>query len=244
MFDDIAEFYALFSDTEARTQREMPFLAKCLADAPGKRVADVACGTGFHAALLHGLGADIRAFDLSEGMVAYARGQHPDIAQSIAQGDMCAVRGGPYDMVVCLGNSLSLLPDTGAVSTFFASTHDALVSGGTLVVQVLNYALPANGNARHRVERTGCDGCEIVAVKNLVPLSDQYTLLNLCFSVRDAEGIRKSITDAAVIQHFSAEFLEKCAWTAGYAAAQFHGGYDGHEYGATSSSDLIGVFHA
>lgn len=241
MFDDVAEFYALLSDTEVRARRETPFLAKCLEEAPGKRVADVACGTGFHASLFSGMGAEVRAFDLSERMVIYARGKYPDLAHAFHQCDMCNIHGGPYDMIVCLGNSLSLLPDRAAVSKFFASARENLANGGLLVVHVLNYALPANALPRHRVERAERSGREIVAVKDLVPVSMEYTLLNLCFGVRDVSGAWRTLTDTAMIRHVNEPEIRGEGSAAGLQLVRVCGGYDGQDYRVAESPDLIVV---
>ena len=126
-FQSAAAFYDVLFDAEARTKREAPFLRAVLEKAPGGRVVDIACGTGFHARLLAELGATVDAFDLSEAMIERARRVRPHECVRYAAGDMRHVAGGPWDLAVCLGSSLSLLPGHGAVADTFASVHDALV---------------------------------------------------------------------------------------------------------------------
>ena len=64
-FDYVAAYYEVLSDNAARPQREGQFLAECLEQAPGRRVLDIACGTGIHAEFLAGRGADVTAADAS-----------------------------------------------------------------------------------------------------------------------------------------------------------------------------------
>ena len=112
-FHTIAEYYEVLSDSEARLRREGPFLAECLERAPGRRVLDVACGTGLHAEFFANLGAEVAALDLSAEMIAHARERRPHPAIHYAAGDMREPPTGPWDLAVCLGNSLSLLEAAG-----------------------------------------------------------------------------------------------------------------------------------
>jgi SAM-dependent methyltransferase len=52
-------------------------------------VADVGCGTGRLTAFLHGLGLDVFGVDLSPGMLAVARQEHPDLRFTV--GSMLAL---------------------------------------------------------------------------------------------------------------------------------------------------------
>ncbi|MFD6423000.1 class I SAM-dependent methyltransferase [Streptomyces sp. NPDC060198] len=55
----------------------------------GKPLADVGCGTGRVTGHLHGLGADVFGIDLSPGMLAVARAEHPGLR--FEEGSMLAL---------------------------------------------------------------------------------------------------------------------------------------------------------
>lgn len=237
-FTTVAEFYEVLSDSSARLEREGPFLKQCLEQAPGKRVVDIACGTGLHAAFLADLGADVTALDASADMIAHAqaRRSHPNVAYGVC--DMRNVQGGPWDLALCLGNSITLLDSLEDVRATLAAVHAALSPGGLFVVQVINYAADAAQKPRHRVEIKMIGEREIVAVKNLVPHAD-HTLLSLAFFCKQ-DGHYTSVAETSVQINLRREQLEPAATEVGLVKAVY-GAFDQSEYVAPASPDLIVV---
>jgi SAM-dependent methyltransferase len=74
------------------------------------KILDVACGHGRHAALLSQQGHDVAATDISETLIAYRRDTQGEAIRfekrSFAELDY----GPTFDLVIVLGNSLSLIP--------------------------------------------------------------------------------------------------------------------------------------
>ena len=236
-FDCIAAYYEVLSDSESRLRREGPFLKERLDQAPGMRVVDLACGTGLHARFFADLGAQVSAIDLSPEMIRFAREHRGHPAIRYAVGDMRALRGGPWDLAVCLGNSLSLLGFRKAVDTALEAVSSSLAPGGLFVVQVLNYAAAAAQRPRHRVERKTRGDAEIIAVKNLVPHGDR-TLLSVTFhTIRNGE--HESVTDTAVLLHLDQEAILESAALAALEVYSVYGGFDGSAYQPGLSSDLV-----
>lgn len=238
-FDAVAEYYALLSDTQSRRERERPFLAYCLEQAPGRRVLDMACGTGFHAAILAELGAEVAARDLSPQMVAYAAAHHTHARIDYGVGDMRAPSKGPYDAIFCLGNSLSLLPSLGDALAAIKAAAALLLPGGVLSLQVLNYAAPAMQQPRQRVERRPLDDGELVAVKSLVPLGGR-TLLSLVFHVLRGGG-HTAVTDTGVLLELSLAELQFGMREACLNVIGVYGSCDRSAYCASGSGDLLVV---
>ncbi len=95
-------------------------------------VADVGCGTGHQTALLHGLGVDVFGVDLSPGMLAVARREHPGIRFTV--GSMLAL-----DLPDgCLGGLLAYystihVPDD-LLPTVLAGFARVLAPGGHLLL--------------------------------------------------------------------------------------------------------------
>jgi SAM-dependent methyltransferase len=119
-----------------------------LADLPaGARVLDCACGTGTLAAGLALRGFDVSASDASPDMVARTR----------ALGVRAEVRrweeleGGPYDAVLCVGNSITHAHDRRAA---LAGMHGVLREGGLLALTSRTWELPQEAG-EEVVERDG-----------------------------------------------------------------------------------------
>ena len=109
-----------------------------------RRVLDAACGTGLHAIALAQLGAEVTGADLSPEMLARALYHAeeagvkvkwiPAAMQTLAQ----AVEG-PFDALLCLGNSLPHLIDREELTATLTGFHRLLAPGGLLLLQWINY---------------------------------------------------------------------------------------------------------
>ena len=236
-FRSTAPFYDLFAKPTGRLDREGPLLLETLARAPGPRLLDLACGTGLHARFLAERGAVVTALDASPAMIAYAQQtrSHPHI--TFQEGTMTAPAGGPWDMAICLGNSLSLLDDPDRVAQAFATIAGHLTPGAPFLLQVLNYQSEAAAQPRHRIERKQSGEADIIAIKNLVPASDR-TLLNLAFFEQRGPAIRR-FTESAVLLHLTEPQLTATATSAGFTSLETFGGFDASPYQPRQSTDLV-----
>ncbi len=235
-----AAFYEVMFDARTRLEREEPLLREALARSPGMRVADLACGTGPHALFMAEQGAHVVASDLSDEMVAYARAHRPHPHIAYTRCDMLDAAGGPWDLALCLGNSLSLLPDHDAVCRFLAHVYGQLAPGGLLLVQVLNYDAAAAKEPRHRVVRKRHQEADVVAVKSLVP-EGRHTLLSLAFFAF-REHRRISLAESAVLLHVRSDALAEAAAGAGLRLAGTWGGFDQRPFEGDNAPDLICLF--
>jgi SAM-dependent methyltransferase len=102
----------------------------------GKRVLDVACGTGNSFLPLHSRGWQITACDISEAMLARARGKAP-AEVNMFQADMRDLpRVGEFDLVACLGDAVNYLDDTGELAACFHGYRRNLAAGGLALFDV------------------------------------------------------------------------------------------------------------
>ncbi|MEU8569025.1 class I SAM-dependent methyltransferase [Streptomyces pathocidini] len=98
----------------------------------GGTVADVGCGTGRVTAHLHGLGLSVFGVDLSPGMVAAARREHPGLRfEEGAMGALDLPDGGLAGLVAWY--STIHVPD-GELPYVFAEFHRVLAPGGHVVL--------------------------------------------------------------------------------------------------------------
>jgi SAM-dependent methyltransferase/NTP pyrophosphatase (non-canonical NTP hydrolase) len=104
----------------------------------GGKALDLGCGLGFHAKVLAGLGFQVRALDLSPRMVAQTARTCEGLTVEAVEGDFGnheAIRGaGPYEVIVCAGDTLSHLSGEDKVTELLATAARALEPGGTLVL--------------------------------------------------------------------------------------------------------------
>jgi SAM-dependent methyltransferase len=143
-FDEVALAYDEAIDWERRLAREIPFIISRLGKPKGKRVLDLACGTGRHFAALALQGAEVVGIDSSESMLSRAK-EHANsmrVKPKFILGDMAEFRSlvtDQYDLVICLGNSLALLDSYNALERVLGSVHSSLVDDGVFIAQVLNF---------------------------------------------------------------------------------------------------------
>lgn len=153
---------------EGRARAEGGFLTGLLRGHGVRRVLDAATGTGFHAVRLAEAGFRVVAADGSPAMVARAeanlRARGLDVPAMVADWRELAARiDGPFDAVVCLGNSFAHLFDAADRRLSLEQFRRALVPGGLLVLDRRNYdaILDGRGGAPGRhVCGTG-EGAEV-----------------------------------------------------------------------------------
>jgi SAM-dependent methyltransferase len=98
---------------------------------------DLACGTGVLCRVLRDGGIQTSGADLSEGMIAVARAENPDIPFAVA--DMVTYRPKKcVDLITCTGDSLNHIPALEDVQKIFGNVHHSLNSGGFFIFDLLN----------------------------------------------------------------------------------------------------------
>ena len=100
---------------------------------------DLACGTGVLCRILKAAGIHSRGMDLSEGMIAIARSESPDIPYDVA--DMTRYRPDrQFDLVTCTGDALNHIPELDDVGRVFRNVYACLAPGGHFLFDLLNEA--------------------------------------------------------------------------------------------------------
>jgi SAM-dependent methyltransferase len=108
-------------------------------DVPGRRLLDVACGTGRSTEPLIALGYDVSACDVSPAMVRLAKRR---IARAGGRGpvevaDMRRLpEWGRFDVVTCLCDAINYLLDLDELDAAFANVARALKPGGLYIFDV------------------------------------------------------------------------------------------------------------
>ena len=158
MYDTLADVYDwLVPEALLEPEGSVAAFEMVVGELPaGARVLDCACGAGQLAVGLALRGFDVSASDASAEMVARTR------ALATARGvEVPAVvrrweelRGGPYDAVFCVGNSLTHAAGSAGRRAALAAMRGVLCDGGLLAVTSRTWERPRRDGEEH-VERGG-----------------------------------------------------------------------------------------
>lgn len=236
-----AQFYDVISDPHKRLAHEGQFLLDLMSLAPGRRVLDTAAATGVHAEFLARGGAQVTARDVDRDALEYARAHRANPSVMYEQGDMREAAGGPFDLVICMGNSLSMLPAREDVARALRAMAAQAAPRGVAFVHVINYAGIEEGAPRQKVARKALADGEIVVVKDMVPTGrGGPVLVSFSYFLKTGDSWQ-AWGEQATLQNLSRECLEYAAGEAGFAIEGEYGDYDCSPYDAATSPDLLVV---
>ena len=241
-FDDLTDVYEAMIDWPKRLANEEPFFHRLFDQAGARHVADVACGTGRHAAMFHGWGLQVDAADISPQMIAKAReqfGQPGGLTWSVRGFEEPIPAERPLDVVTCLGNSLALANDRATAERALAGMVRAARSGGLVVIHLLNLWRLDDGP----VQWQKCLVLDVPQGKSLVVKGVQRVgergFVHLVVAPLAAPGQFQS--ESPPLLSFEVEPLRQAALAAGASKVQFYGNHNFQPYDRRASVDLIMV---
>lgn len=138
-FNRTASAYDLLVNESKRWGRESPTLTEWLESAGegARRVLDLGCGTGFHARHMAGLlRAVVTAADPAPEMLEAGQSRPWGNLVRWVQATAQTPPAGPFDLVLLLGNTLSLIADPTEV---IQAVADVVVGSGLFVIQMLDF---------------------------------------------------------------------------------------------------------
>jgi glycine/sarcosine N-methyltransferase len=243
MFQDLADVYDALLDWPKRLTNEEPFYRELFRRVGVRRVLDCACGTGRHAALFHSWGCEVEGADISPGMIERCRQQFGTsdtlrwVVRSFEE-PVCAPE--PFDLVLCVGGSLSLAPDQAAVRRAIGEMLRALRPGGVCVVQVLNlWHLPDGPCVWQKCKRVTLGGGKRLLVKG-VHRAGALGYVELIDVLLDPAGVSPRYDCSASLGLEDAD-LARYARNAGAADVQCYGNFQCETYQREQSQDLLVV---
>lgn len=244
-FDEMSLVYDNAIDWEVRLLREMPFLLESIPDVPAPRVLDMACGSGHHATALASYGCRVVGVDVSQSMLDVAK----ELARMECQtpefkiGDIEAIGEiveGKFDLVLCLGNSLTLLPSLDAVSNVFKSVSGLLRPESVFVFQVLNFEEMMMNNVTTLPEKTGTlPTGEGVSFKRFFDhhASEGYSILTFTTTKLDSKSTPETTTQQVL--HITKEFVLEETKTLGFDHLQVFSDYRESPFDSIRDRNLI-----
>ena len=137
------DLYDLQINWPKRLEREKVFFTKIFSGRKVQNLLDIGCGTGHHAQYFSGYAEKIIAMDPSKEMLNYAKenvikAKNIDLFNGGFK-DIGLLPTQKFDIVTCLGNTISLLENRKNVKFALKSVKNILSRGGFAIFQFLNY---------------------------------------------------------------------------------------------------------
>jgi SAM-dependent methyltransferase len=242
-FSKFADAFEAINDWPKRLANEAPFYRWLFERASAKSVIDVACGTGHHVNMFRSWGLCAAGADASPTMIERCRarwGEGPELSWSLRAYDQPIDSGAPFDVAICIGNSLALAPDPRTVATAVAQMLAGVCKGGAIFVQVLNFwAIPEGPCLWQKCIRANLPAGERLIIKGVHRSGQRGFVEMLVTNLATNPPELKS--EQAVFQMLDVEMLESAARRGGCSSVEFFGGYDRKAYEAQTSQDLMMV---
>lgn len=235
-FDLVALAYDVLSNPEKRLAREGVFLKRF--SSPEARILDLACATGVHAEFLARWGARVTACDLSEAMIEVARARRAHDRVNYRVGDMRTPPEGPFDLILCIGNSLNMLPGHDAVRDTLAAAAARLAPEGKLLLHVLNPESRALEQPSVSVKTGAVNGHAATVIKTMTPLASGRLAVGVTVVDEETGDLA---TDASLLLNLRQNELADMLTDAGLATQTWFGGLDGVEFVREGSPDAVVV---
>ncbi|UCE11478.1 MAG: class I SAM-dependent methyltransferase [Candidatus Thorarchaeota archaeon] len=245
-FDELALAYDRVIDWEKRLQREIPFLVDSLLEIAEPRVLDIACGSGRHSVALAKRGARVTGFDNSKEMIQAAKelAEQNGVSTKFFLADMTdfaeMVRD-EFDLVVCLGNSLALLPNTDALTRLLTEVHSLLDKNGRFAFQVLNFQEIVSTGFRVFPMKTGVTeyGEEVVFSRFYDHSgSSTHSKLILTSHVKEGENWRV-VSNSLDVLRLDKPTVSQSLSAAGFSDFQLFGDYQESSFSGTSDRNIV-----
>ena len=229
---------------DRRLANEWPFYRELFERHRVSSILDCGCGTGRHAIFFSARGFEVTGTDIDPLMIARAR-ENAEREKSSAHFQVAAFsdlsRVFPtrrFDAVICVGNSLSLLPDMAAVQDSIVNFAAVCRSTGLLVLHILNYhSLLTKEMVAQPLRIAGTQDRREFFQKIFLPRRSQVDIITV--HLVDAGGEWSSEVSRGKLLPIEGDILDDLMLKAGFADVTKRGDYAGQTYEKGSSWDLI-----
>ncbi|MET0973947.1 MAG: class I SAM-dependent methyltransferase [Thermoleophilaceae bacterium] len=189
----------------------------------GRRLLDLACGTGKSFMPFALRGFEVTACDISPGMLERAATKAPPGVR-LLQADMRALPdGGHHDLVTCLDDAVNYLGDEGELTSAFGSVARSLAPGGVFLFDVNTLAVYRSLFATDNCSEL--DGCFFALRGEAAPTLPSGSLAPLTIEAfrREPDGSWLRLTSHHDQRHHAHEAVLRALRAAGLACTAVHG---------------------
>ncbi len=232
VFDELAIAYDNTIDWTSRLEREIPFILAKPFSEDKKLVLDIACGSGRHAVELAKRGLTVSAFDSSQSMIdvafKLAENEGVDVAFRVLNMlDMSTVYSNRFDLVLCLGNSLALLPSMTVFEKTLGSIYDLMETKGIFIFQTLNFEAVEEQGIRFMPTKTGrLDSGEEVTFSRFLDYTQgdvEKAILVLSALLESSDS--KPVVESQEVLRITGPIIEKALSNAGFCSYEIYSDY-------------------
>lgn len=239
-YEEIVSNYDSMTRFQERIERETATLQEWAERYGFRSAVDTACGTGLHAIILAQLGIDTAGADISEAMLEQARTHARDLKLDIPwiQSGMETLSqklDRQYETVFCLGNSLPHLLTQAELQAAFESFWQLLAPGGTLVIQILNYARILKQQERIvGIHRQGAT--EFIRFYDFLPNRIRFNLLTVEW---ESDKRLKHALSSTTLYPYRKQELQEALEKLGGMSVEFYGDMNFQPFDEEKSSNLV-----
>ena len=243
VFDDLTDVYEAMIDWPRRLANEGPFYRRCFERVGAASVADVACGTGRHAALFHSWNLRVEGSDVSPRMIDRRREHFRRAGRFALAGARASsspsTRPSPSTPCCAWAIRWPWRPTRRRPAARIGQMLAAVRPGGAVVVHLLNlWRLPDGPCVWQKCRRATLPQGEVLIVKG-VHRAGGKGYVELVVAGLDAEPALR--TESVPLVGLEAAELERAARRGGAAEVAFFGGYQEQPYDRSTSVDLLMV---
>lgn len=240
-YQRLADYYDIFIDWEPRLAREIPFLLAVAPPGELRRALDLGCGSGKHLERLRREGFAVQGSEPSPALREQTRqllGASLVHATPLEELGGLADEHGPWELVLCLGNTLAHLP-ADRLDRFAADLERSLAPAGVAVLHLLNYEKimerrPA-GFPPKLVERQGR--------RWRFEREYRYREDRIEFTVTIFLDDELLAVDHELLYPLTAPQLQRAAVRAGFGRVGSYGGFSLDSPYTSASDNLVMVLH-
>jgi len=241
IFERFASAFTLSSDEDVRWEREGGLILKLAREsgAGKQRVLDLACGNGFHARHLALAGCHVTALDISKATLQTGRGLRGGKDVRWRVGDIAEPFKGTYDLILLVGNTLSLIREVETVRRLMVNVSSALCDEGILLLHAIDYGY-LRAHPVHFQRRGEIEGSVVTFDKRIDP-HDGGALITIRVKEESDAGTQ-SETRTEVLHEWSSQVVASEAGRAGFVLRSEYGGLDASPREPGRSKDAVFVF--
>jgi glycine/sarcosine N-methyltransferase len=241
-FERLSESYDQLISWPTRIGTEGMFFKKLVSDNKLKSSLDVACSTGFHVIMLRRLGLDAVGIDASPKMIEKAKNNSLTCGVTVEYilGDFTSMSkrfSEGFDLVTCLGDTVSNLRTGHDVKKLFQEVYKSLNPGGFFVIQCRNYDFILKHQARFSPPTGSRNGTEETLFFRLLDFNPKSLNLSVA-KFRWHENRWESSVYTTEIYPYRKKELESALKSVGFAKLDSYRNYNFEDYDP-NGSDII-----
>jgi SAM-dependent methyltransferase len=213
---------------------EASFVDRCirrLGGAPAHSLLELACGTGSHALVFNRLGYDVTASDYTPEMLDAARAKAASSGQRIEFRVLDMRRlpapSRPFDVAVCLFDSIGYVQTDAALADVFRGVHANLRKDGLFVFEFWHAPAMLKGFDPVRVRRFRADGATILRISE-TELDHGGSLAHVTYNIYELgdDSTYRHVHERQTNRFFTVPQMESWARHHGFVPLAFYAGFD------------------